>query len=96
MVTRLLAQSQWLPKEAYLRIRLADLVDLWRMDKDIDGPVDVAISQSDLASMVGTSRQTVNALLQRLETAGLIQVRFRKIRILDPHALRDGHPTTGL
>lgn len=96
MVTRLLAQSQWLPKEAYLRIRLADLVDLWRLDKDVKGPVDVAISQSDLAAMIGTSRQTVNALLQRLENAGLIQVRFRKIRILDPHALRDGHPKTGL
>ena len=96
LVTRLLAQSQWLPKEAYLRIRLADLVDLWRMDNDGDSPIDVSISQSDLAAMIGTSRQTVNALLQRLENAGLIKVRFRKIRVLDPDRLRGGHPKTGL
>lgn len=96
ILLRYLAQAQWLPPEEYLKVRLADLVDVHRQDRKVDGPVELAVSQAELATMIGTSRQTVNALLQRLEADGLIEVAFRKIRILDGSGLRGGRRKTGL
>ncbi len=60
------------------------------------GTEELDISQADLAQMVGTSRQTVNALLQRIEAEGLIEVKFRKIRILDVERLRGSRRKSGL
>lgn len=58
--------------------------------------VELALSQTDLAAMIGSSRQTVNMLLKKLVGEGLIDVEFRKISILDPSALRGEHRKTGL
>ncbi len=96
ILLRYLAQAQWLPPEDYLKVRLADLVELHQQDRKMDGPVELAVSQAELATMIGTSRQTVNALLQRLEEDGLIEVTFQKIRILDGARLRGGRRKTGL
>jgi DNA-binding Lrp family transcriptional regulator len=51
--------------------------------------VSLAVSQADLARMVGVSRQTLNALLGRLSKAGLIEVGFRRIRVRDAARLVD-------
>jgi DNA-binding transcriptional ArsR family regulator len=53
------------------------------------GGVSLAVSQSDLARMIGVSRQTLNALLAKLGQAGLIDVGFRSIRVLDAARLVD-------
>ena len=48
--------------------------------------------------MVGVSRQTLNGLLARLQLDGLIEVGFRRIRVLDETRLRDkpsGDDTAG-
>jgi CRP-like cAMP-binding protein len=50
--------------------------------------VDVGLSQSDLASMVGATRPAVNHILQRFAAQGLISVDGRAILIRDPSALR--------
>ncbi len=55
---------------------------LWRDDLPTSGPVDLPLSQVELASMVGLSRQRLSTLLGRLAAQGLIEVGFRNIRVL--------------
>lgn len=93
---RNLAQSLTLPPEEYLRVRLADLVQNWRHDGLQDEVVDIAISQSDLARMLGIARQSVNRFLQRLEAEGLVEVSFRSIRITDVEKLLGARRQSGL
>ena len=92
---RHLALSASLPAEDYLRLRLAELVSMWREDGVVDDVIEVALSQSDLASMVGVSRQAVNRFLQNLEAEGLIETSFRSIRILEPVKLRNDIQSAG-
>jgi DNA-binding Lrp family transcriptional regulator len=40
------------------------------------------VSQAELATMVGVSRQTLCMLLRRLEERGVIEVAYKKIRVL--------------
>jgi CRP-like cAMP-binding protein len=75
--------------EDRLRVRLADIAAVRRRDRPSHGPVSVNVSQSDLASMLGVSRQTLSALLGQLQTRGLIEVGFRSIRVLDEARLRE-------
>ena len=44
-----------------------------------------------LSQAVGVSRQTLNALLAKLGQAGLIDVGFRRIRVLDVDRLADSN-----
>lgn len=92
---RNLAQSLALPPEEYLRIRLADLVANWQLDGTDDDVIEIALSQTDLANMIGVARQTVNRLLQKLESLGWIETSFRSIRILEPELLRGTSRNTG-
>lgn len=48
---------------------------------------DPRITQEDLASMVGVTRQTINRLLNEWESAGLVRRRYGRIRLLDPVGL---------
>jgi CRP/FNR family cyclic AMP-dependent transcriptional regulator len=50
--------------------------------------VDLGLSQSDLAAMVGATRPAVNHILQSFASRGLISVEGRVILIRDPSALR--------
>lgn len=45
------------------------------------------ISQEDLAGAVGVSRQTASKILKKLESAGVLRVRYGAIEILDERAL---------
>lgn len=96
MMLRHVAQCGGLSSEEYLRIRLADISDLIHADGAEAEAVNLAVSQTDVAHMIGASRQTVNKLLRRLENEGLIKVSFRNITILDPIRLRGSHRKTGL
>jgi len=93
---RLLAQSQSLSPMARLRARLADIAEIRARESRCEGVVEVDITQADLATMVGASRQTVNRLLRQLADSGLIAYSFRRIRILDPAGLRGQLPSTGI
>ena len=95
-VLRQLACSLTLSAEELLRLRLADYTVLWRNDGVDDDVIELAISQSEVARMIGASRQTVNRCLIKLEEEGLIETGFNTIRILDPERLRQGHRSTGL
>lgn len=96
ILIRNLGQRNNLSPEEYLRIRLADLSDMIHSEGFSGDVVELALSQTDLAAMIGSSRQTINMLLKKLESEGLIEVAFRKIRILKPVALRGERRKTGL
>jgi CRP-like cAMP-binding protein len=89
VLVSMLAELRELAPEARLRGRLASLAKLRMQDRRHAGAVSLALSQADLARMVGVSRQTLNALLGRLSRAGLIEVGFRRIRVLDAARLVD-------
>jgi CRP-like cAMP-binding protein len=55
----------------------------------------VRVSQSDLASMVGGSRQTVNRVLQQFQREGLVSVRGGRLIVHDLDALAARAQRTG-
>lgn len=86
---RYLAQAQDLPAYERLRVCLADLADLRRLDVGVEGPsVTLNIAQSELSEIVRLSRQQVNARLRALQALGLVELVQRHIRILDTDRLR--------
>lgn len=48
----------------------------------------VGVRQDQLAAMLGTSRQTMNALLKDFEAQGLVRVSYGQVEILDLDGLR--------
>jgi len=96
LILRNVAEITGLSTEGYLRVRLADISDSLRSEAGEDGVVELALSQTDIAHMVGASRQTINVLLKKFEKEGLIDRSFRNIRIIDPAALRGKQRYSGL
>lgn len=86
-----LTQAHGLTAEEELRSRLADISGTSNRDDAASALLELSVTQTDLANMIGCSRQTVNGLLKNLERDGLIDVAFRKIIIRDPKRLRDEH-----
>ncbi|MFJ4293951.1 Crp/Fnr family transcriptional regulator [Cupriavidus sp. NPDC089707] len=52
-----------------------------------DGTLTLAMSRSDIASLLGLTLETVSRLLSRFASVGLIAVRQRRLRIIDPTGL---------
>lgn len=50
--------------------------------------IELPLTQSEIASLVGTSRQTVNAVLRGLAERGLLAREGRRLRLLAPERLR--------
>ena len=48
-----------------------------------DGQIAVCLSQSELASLLSASRQSINKLLKRMEADGIIELTYRSILLLD-------------
>jgi len=76
-----------LEPEARLRGQLALLSLLKSNEDEVDAPVELPYAQSELASIIGVSRQTINGLMQTLAAKGLIQTGFRRVRVLAPQEL---------
>jgi len=87
LLVRMFAELRDLSPEARLRARLVNLAHLRQQDRDERGVLSLSVSQADLARMVGVSRQTLNTLLGRLAREGVIELAFRKIRVLQPARL---------
>lgn len=84
----LLGDSAFLDVSARLARRLLDLALNRGIPRSADGSAEVRITQTELATMVGASRETVNKELRVLEGRGLLQVQRGKIAIPNPAALR--------
>jgi CRP-like cAMP-binding protein len=55
--------------------------------------IDLPLSQGDIATLVGATRQSVNGCLRELREAGLISYRSRRFTVPDPKALRAAIPS---
>lgn len=53
-----------------------------------DRTIEVDVSQEELAAMCNVARTTAGAVLRELEAAGHIDVSYRRVRVLEPDALR--------
>ncbi len=82
LLFRYLAEAGGLAPEEWLRTRLVDLAAMRSNESPTSDPFTITMSQSDLAKMVGVSRQTLSRLLDRLQTRGLIKIGYRSIRVL--------------
>lgn len=91
VLVRMLTEVRDLTPEARLKGRLALLTQMRMRERPVSGAVSLAVSQADLARMIGVSRQTLNVLLAKLGQAGLIDVGFRRIRVLDVGRLADSN-----
>ncbi|MBA3605654.1 MAG: Crp/Fnr family transcriptional regulator [Acidimicrobiia bacterium] len=79
-----LLEAMYMPVDRRVVRRLAELMNLY------DGgstPVVVPLRQEDLASMVGTTRPTLNRALRQLADDGLIALGRGRVEIHDPIGL---------
>lgn len=82
-ITELLADMAFLDLLSRLAKRLCQLADI-----SLGLPVEVRVSQEELAEMVGATREAVNKQLARLREKGLIETGRAHVKILRPEALR--------
>jgi CRP-like cAMP-binding protein len=87
-VDTLLLEALFAPVEQRLVHRLLDLVALYGRDGAVPLPVEIAVTQQDLASMAGTSRATANRVLRELEVGRVVGLTRNRIHVLDVAALR--------
>ena len=69
--------------------RLLELLTIYGRDVDGGSLLDVRLTQSEIAEMVGTSRVTVNKELSEMESAGVVKRVRRQILVLDVDGLND-------
>jgi CRP-like cAMP-binding protein len=87
-LTRYLTAAHGFAPQERLRARLEEMLSLQKHSGPAAGPITLNVSQTDLAVMIGVTRQTVNALLRELQREGVVETSFRCIRVLDPARLR--------
>jgi CRP/FNR family transcriptional regulator, cyclic AMP receptor protein len=80
-----LLEALYVPVPRRISLRLIDLAAQYA---EHDGPVDIPLTQDDLAGLCGTSRTTVNKVLRGLEADGLVTVTRGHVVIPDPDRLR--------
>lgn len=68
--------------------RLLDLASDHGVKQDGGVLIDLAVTQEDLASMIGVTRESVNRNLSQFQTLGLISKKGRRIVIRDARGLR--------
>jgi CRP-like cAMP-binding protein len=61
---------------------------LARLLVESEGIAMLPLTQDDIASAIGSSRETVNKTLADFEERGLIKVERRRVQVVDHHALR--------
>jgi CRP/FNR family transcriptional regulator, cyclic AMP receptor protein len=88
-LVRFHAEAQGLSPDNRLRLRLAGLAELRRLDIAVGDPgVTLEITQGEVARLVGMSRQRVNARLQVLRREGWLALERGRLRLSDPAGLR--------
>jgi len=75
--------------EARLAKRLLGLGEL-RGERQLDGPFTTRISQAELGSFLGISRQIVNQYLQEWKRQGWVELGRGSITVRNPAALKAG------
>lgn len=79
-----LTDAMFAPVESRVLRRVVELGD----QLPEGGPIEITLSQDELASMTGSTRSTVNRALRRAEAEGILTVRRRSIVVDDLELLR--------
>lgn len=87
-VTEYAESLAFLDVHARLAQKLLEMADRNGVKKDDTVEINVDLTQGDLATMVGATRERVNRALASFRTQGLIELRGRKILLLDSARLR--------
>ncbi len=87
-LTAHLTEALYIPVETRLARRLCDLAATYSNVGD-SSEVVLPLTQTDLASIVGTSRQTCNRMLREFEASGLLRLERGRTTITDLRRLRD-------
>jgi CRP/FNR family cyclic AMP-dependent transcriptional regulator len=80
-----------LPAAQRVALQLLDLADRHSLRRGSDmagSPVDLDLTQDDLASISGTTRETVNRVLSGLRDQGLVKVERARVSVLSLARLR--------
>jgi CRP-like cAMP-binding protein len=88
-VRRLTAQvteALYVPAETRVLYRLADLAARYARP-DVNGEVVVPLTQTDLSTMAGTTRQTCNRVLRWLADKGVVRLERGRIVVIDRKAI---------
>ena len=83
LLYKYVAEARGLAPEEWLRERLAGIIHVQRMRRPVQDAATIKMSQSELANMIGLSRQTLNGLLASLQARGVVEVSYRTIRLIE-------------
>ncbi|MDQ7842801.1 MAG: Crp/Fnr family transcriptional regulator [Armatimonadota bacterium] len=92
--TRLRHVTEYAESLAYLDVHarlariLLEMADRYGVGTDGGVEIDFDLTQTDLATMVGATRERVNRALASFRSQGLLELRGRKIALLDTPRLR--------
>jgi CRP-like cAMP-binding protein len=86
-LTEQLLEALFATAEKRLCRRLLELTDTY-VQPGADGPIAIPLTQEELAFLAGTSRPTVNRVLQELANDSIVDVRRGAVHVLDDRALR--------
>lgn len=84
---QLLLEALYSSVESRVIRRLARLARIYGRGADPRLPVEIAVTQHDLATLAGTSRATANRVLRELEVAGVVTLTRNRIHVIDGAAL---------
>jgi len=84
----LLGDACFLPVASRLAKRFAELAEAWGVPEKEGVLIDLKLTQTDLASMVGATRESVNKEMALLKKDGIIAMRAGKTFIIDVARLR--------
>jgi CRP/FNR family cyclic AMP-dependent transcriptional regulator len=68
--------------------RLLELADCYGVNREEGTEIDLRLTQTELASLVGTTRESANKVLGTFRDQGLIRLRGQRITVLDRRGLR--------
>ena len=84
-----LASDQSLPLETRVARLLHTLAGLYGLTRGDEILLNLKVSQADLADWLGTSRQRINEVMQKMQVDGLIRVRYASISLVKPDKVLD-------
>ncbi|MFV0308367.1 MAG: Crp/Fnr family transcriptional regulator [Desertimonas sp.] len=70
----LLIEAHYADAETRVRHRLADLIRLFGAADGVDGPVEIPLTQEELAQLAGTTRATTNRVLRAAAARGELRL----------------------
>jgi CRP-like cAMP-binding protein len=84
----LLGDAIFLTVSARLTKRLLELAGMQEERSRITPPIEVRVTQAELASMVGATRESINKELRMLEERGILRLGRSRVTVLRPELLR--------